>query len=267
MTGRSVAGLAASLALGAAGLATGEGPLVDLTRARLLDLTHPFDERTLYWPTATSGFRLETVHRGRVPEGYFYSAYSLCAPEHGGTHLDAPVHFAEGAQAADEVPLEKLIAPAVVLDVSARAAAAPGYLLAVSDVQAWEKTHGRLPGKAVVLVRTGWGSRWPDRKRYLGDDTPGDASRLHFPGLSKEAAQLLVARGAAAVGIDTASIDHGPSRDFAAHRVLGPANVPAFENLANLEGLPPTGAWVIALPMKIRGGSGGPLRIVALVPR
>jgi kynurenine formamidase len=240
-------------------------PVFDLARARIVDLTHPFDDKTPYWPTAPSGFELKTVHRGTTQDGYFYSAYSFCAPEHGGTHLDAPFHFAEGGFAADAIPLKQLVAPGVVIDVAAKAAADADYRLSVADVEAWERRNGRVPAGAIALVRTGWSSRWPDRKRYLGDDTPGDASRLHFPGLSPEAAALLVERRVAALGIDTASLDHGPSKDFAAHRVGAAANVPNLENLAHLDQLPETGAWIVALPMKIGGGSGAPLRALALL--
>jgi kynurenine formamidase len=234
---------------------------------RIVDLTHPFDERTLYWPTSPSTFALTRLHFGPTAAGYFYASNVLCTPEHGGTHLDAPIHFAEKGATAEAIPLERLMASAIVVDFSAAAARDRDALLAREDIVAFESTYGTIERDSIVVIRTGWSKRWPNKREYLGDDAAGDASNLHFPGISAEAAQLLIERGIAAVGIDTASIDHGPSRDFAAHRVLGPANVPAFENLANLEGLPPTGAWVIALPMKIRGGSGGPLRIVALVPR
>jgi kynurenine formamidase len=258
--------LAVLVALGATFAAA--APPIDLERHRLLDLTHAFGSETLYWPTATSGFQLTTVHRGKTPAGFFYAAYSLCAPEHGGTHLDAPVHFAEGKRSLDEVPLEQLIAPAVVIDVAARAAADPDYRLSREDVREWEARNGTIPAGSIVLLRTGWDARWPDRKRYLGDDTPGDASRLHFPAYGREAADLLVKeRKAAALGVDTASIDHGPSADFIVHQIAAAANVPGLENLAGLARLPPKGAWIIALPMKIAGGSGGPARIVALVPK
>jgi kynurenine formamidase len=239
-----------------------------LDRARIIDLSHTFDQRTLYWPTATSGFQLTSVHHGRTPAGFFYSANSFCAPEHGGTHLDAPVHFAEGRQALDQVPLERLIAPAVVIDVARQAAADADYRLTAEDVRAWESRHGRIPEGAVVLLRTGWAARWPDAKRYLGDDTPGEASRLHFPAFGADAARLLVEeRRAGMLGVDTASIDHGPSRDFVVHQIAAAADVAALENLADLGALPEVGGWVMALPMKIGGGSGGPVRVVALVPR
>jgi len=238
----------------------------DLARARIVDLSHSFDAKTPYWPTAPSGFELKTVHKGKTPAGFFYSAYSFCAPEHGGTHLDAPSHFAEGARSTDEVPVAQLVAPGVVIDVSAKAAADPDYRLTVADVRAFEGRHGPVPAGAILLLRTGWSARWPDRKRYLGDDTPGDASRLHFPSFGREAAELLVReRKVGALGVDTASIDYGPSADFAVHQVAAAANVPGLENLARLDRLPETGAWIVALPMKITGGSGGPLRVIALL--
>jgi kynurenine formamidase len=248
-------------------LAAGGPPALDLTRVHLVDLTHAFGADTLYWPTSPSAFDLKTLHRGPTEAGFFYSAYAFCAPEHGGTHLDAPEHFAEGRRSADEVPLEQLVAPAVVIDVAAQAAADPLHRLTPEEVLAWERGHGQIEPGTIVLLRTGWSRRWPDRKAYLGDDTPGDASRLRFPAYGVEAARLLLAeRRVAALGIDTASIDYGPSQDFPVHQVVSGADVPAFENVANLEALPPRGAWVVALPMKIRGGSGGPLRAIAIVP-
>jgi kynurenine formamidase len=239
----------------------------DLASARIVDLTHDFDETTLYWPGSPSTFALEVLHHGQTEAGFYYESNRFCAPEHGGTHLDAPSHFAEGRKTAEAVPLEQLIRPAVVVDVSAAAAADPDYRLTVKDVRAWEEKHGAIPEGAVVLLRTGWGRRWPDRRAYFGDDTKGDASKLHFPSYGLEAATLLVKeRRVAALGVDTASIDYGQSKDFAVHRVTAEADVPGLENLAELEQLPERGAWIVALPMKIKGGSGGPLRAVALLP-
>jgi kynurenine formamidase len=234
--------------------------------SQVVDLTHTFDETTIYWPNSPSGFVLHRLAHGMTEAGFFYASNTITAPEHGGTHLDAPIHFAEGMTTAEAVPLSRLIGPAVVIDMSAAAAQSPDALLAVSDIEAFERAHGAIAPGTIVLVRTGWAARWPDRRRYLGDDTPGDTSKLHFPGISRAAAEALVARGIAAVGIDTASIDHGPSRDFIAHQVLMKADIPAFENLAALDALPPRGALLIAWPMKIGGGSGGPLRAVAVLP-
>ena len=263
----SLAVLAVVSTPGARGAAPAVPPAPDLRTARVVDLTHPFDERTPYWPTATRGFELAQVHYGRTDAGYFYSAYSFCAPEHGGTHLDAPIHFGEGRWTADQIPVERLVRPAVVIDVAAASAADADHRLTADELQTWESRHGRIAEGTIVLLRTGWSARWPDKKRYLGDDTPGDASRLHFPSYGAEAARILVAdRKVAALGVDTASIDSGSAKDFPVHQIVAAANVPGFENLAGLDALPPTGAWVIALPMKIAGGSGGPLRAIALVP-
>lgn len=242
-------------------------PPLDLSTARLVDLTHALDQQTVYWPTAPSTFELTELYAGKTEAGFYYSAYSLCTPEHGGTHMDAPVHFAEGAQSTDQVPLERLVGPAIVIDVRDKAKADSDYRLTAADVTAWEQRHGRIPAGSIVLLQTGWSARWPDRKAYLGDDKPGDASNLHFPSYGAEAAAVLVNdRKVAALGLDTASTDYGPSSDFPVHRVMGAANVSGLENLTNLDQLPATGAWVAALPIKIAGGSGGPARVIAFVP-
>lgn len=238
---------------------------LDISRANLVDLTWPFDERTLYWPSSLDTFELKRLAFGRAPGGYFYASNSFCTPEHGGTHLDAPIHFAEGKRTVDEIPLSQLVARAVVIDVSAKAD--PDYRLTADDVRNWEQRNGRIESGTIVLLRTGWGKRWPDRKAYFGDDRPGATDNLHFPSYGEEAARLLVnERGVSALGVDTASIDYGQSRDFIVHQIAAAANVPGLENIANLEQMPERGAWVIALPMKIGGGSGGPLRIIGVLP-
>jgi kynurenine formamidase len=241
---------------------------LDLRAYRIVDLTHAFDEQTIYWPTSPSKFELKPLAFGKTAAGYFYSSFVLCTPEHGGTHLDAPLHFAEGHPSIGEVPLDRLMGAAVVIDVSKQAAGDPVYRLTPDDVMAFEQAHGRIPEGAIVLLRTDWSRFWPNVKQYLGDDTPGDASKLKFPGYGVEAARVLVEqRKVAVLGIDTASIDYGPSTDFMAHRIGAAQNVANLENLMGLAELPPTGATVIALPMKIAKGSGGPVRVVAFVPR
>ncbi len=242
------------------------GPL-DLAGYDLVDLSHAFSDETVYWPTDTAGFALRELAFGETEGGYFYSAYALSTAEHGGTHIDAPIHFLEGGPDVASIPLRRLIGPAAVIDVTAQAAADVDYRLTVADVEAHEAEHGPIEPGSIVLLRTGWSARWPDALSYLGDDTPGDASQLHFPSYGEAAARLLVEeREAAALGADVASIDYGASTDFIVHQIVAAANAPGLENLTNLDRLPARGATVIALPMKISGGSGGPLRAVALVP-
>ena len=252
-------------------LATGGATMaqtIDLSATTIVDLSHAFDSETIHWPTDPSGFELRTLHKGKTEQGFFYYANAFCAPEHSGTHIDAPMHFADGHWTNSDIPVERLVGPAVVIDVSAKAAADPDYRLTHQDVLEWEKAHGAIADGAIVLLRTGWSARWPDRKAYMGDDTPGDASHLHFPSYGPDAASYLVSvRHVRMLGVDTASVDHGPSQDFPVHRILGAANVMGLENLANLDKLPTTGATLVALPMKIAKGSGAPTRVIAFVPR
>lgn len=233
-----------------------------------VDLTHALDENNVFWPTANEFAHVEVAH-GETDGGWFYSAYDLRLSEHGGTHLDAPEHFAEGRQTADQIPLENLVGPAAAIDVTQQSAADRDYRFAVEDVTAWEETHGPLPEGAIVLFHTGFDQYWPDREAYMGTAKRGaeGVAELSFPGISEELARFLVDnRNIAAVGLDTPSLDYGKSADFIAHRILLGENIPGFENVANLGALPAKGAHVVALPVKIRDGSGGPLRIVALVP-
>lgn len=241
---------------------------LDLSAYRLVDLTHSFNKETIYWPTSPSQFELKPLAYGSTELGYFYAANTFCAPEHGGTHIDAPIHFAEGKQTLEAIPLEQLVAPAVVIDIAQQAEIDRDYRLTRSDVLDFESRHGRIEPGTIVLLRTGWSRYWPQRKAYLGDDRPGDASRLSFPSYGEEAARLLVEeRKVVSLGVDVASIDYGRSKDFPVHRIAAARNVPGIENLTQLEELPARGTTVIALPMKIQGGSGGPVRVIALVPK
>jgi kynurenine formamidase len=240
----------------------------DFTTGRhIVDLTYAFDANTVYWPTAEQ-FKLETDFEGVTDKGYFYSAYRYSAAEHGGTHLDSPVHFAKGHPSVDQIPLDQLIGAAILIDVTKQCATNPDYLVSVKDFEDWEKQNGKIANGTIVLLRTGYGKYYPDRKKYLGTDERGAeaVAKLHFPGLDPDAARWLTQnRSIKAIGLDTASIDRGQSTLFESHRILFEKNIPALENVANLEQLPVKGFSVIALPMKIKGGSGGPLRIVAIL--
>lgn len=234
----------------------------------LVDMSYAYNSDTVYWPTAP-GFSKSTDFEGMTEGGYYYSAYTVTTAEHGGTHLDAPIHFSEGKHAADQIPLEQLMGSAVVIDVSAQAAKNRDYQITVADIQDWEIENETIPEGSIVLFRTGFGQYWPDREAYMGTAERGAeaVALLHFPGIDPAAATFLATeRTIKAVGIDTPSIDYGQSTLFESHQHLFAANIPAFENVASLHRLPVTGAYVIALPMKIEGGSGGPLRIVGIVP-
>lgn len=256
--------LALSLLAGAAPV---QAQVVDFSGGQWHDLSHAYSEQTLYWPTAR-GFEKTTVFEGVTEGGWYYTAYDIATAEHGGTHIDAPIHFYPQRHTVDQVPLGRLIGNAVVLDVSAAAAADPDYQASTADLQAWEERHGPIPAGSIVLLRTGFADRWPDATAYLGTDQRGDqaVAQLHFPGIHPGLARALVHRQVAAVGLDTASVDFGQSTEFMTHRILFEANIPGFENLADLSALPPVGAFIVALPMKIAGGSGAPLRIAAFVP-
>ncbi|HVH41959.1 MAG TPA: cyclase family protein [Labilithrix sp.] len=236
--------------------------------SRLVDLSHAYDEQTIFWPTE-EGFKLEKEFDGITPGGFYYAANHFSMPEHGGTHIDAPIHFAEGKPTVDRIPLQRLMGPSVVVDVTEACARDRDYRVTVADLEAWERKHRAIPKGAIVLLFTGFSRFWPDREKYMGTAARGQEAvkKLHFPGLHPDAAVWLAdTRAIRAVGLDTPSIDHGPTTTFDTHRALFAREVPAFENLTNLDQLPATGATVVALPMKIRGGSGGPLRAMAIVP-
>ena len=234
----------------------------------LVDLSHDYSADTVFWPTAEP-FKLEKVADGMTPQGYYYAANNFATSEHGGTHLDAPVHFAKDHWAVDQIPLDRLVGDAVVVDVTAPSSSQPDYRATIVDFTTWEQTNGEIPAGAIVLIKTGYSKFWPDAARYLGTAERGEAAvaKLHFPGLHQDAARWLAeTRKIKALGIDTASIDYGQSTLYESHRILYERDIPAFENLTNLDQLPVRGAFVVALPMKIKGGSGAPLRAIAMLP-
>ncbi len=233
-----------------------------------IDLTHNFSEKAIYWPTADT-FKKTTVFAGHTDHGYYYAAFNFSTSEHGGTHLDAPVHFAENRLSTDQIPIDQLIGQAVVIQIAEKIPKNRNYQFSVIDILQWEKIHGKIPEDSILLINTGSSKYWPDKKSYMGTAKRGaDAVKeLEFPGIHPDAAKFLVTqRKIKAVGLDTPSIDYGGSTLFESHRILYDKNIVGFENVANLDQLPATGSTVIALPMKIEGGSGGPLRIIAFVP-
>ena len=238
------------------------------TNGKWIDLTHEFSHETIYWPTSET-FNLETVYKGQTKNGYYYSSFNYRAAEHGGTHIDAPIHFAYGKNTVDQIPVEQLIGTAIVIDVSKHALIDRDYQVSVDDFKSWEEKFGKIEDATIVLLMTGYGKYWPNRSKYMGTNERGKqaVSNLHFPGLHPDAAKWIVEnRNIKAIGLDTPSIDFGQSKLFESHQILFEHNIPAFENVANLDKLPPKGSTVIALPMKIKGGSGGPLRIIAFIP-
>lgn len=236
---------------------------------QIIDLTHNFDEQTIYWPTE-EGFKLSVGFDGITDKGFHYSANSFCSAEHGGTHLDAPIHFYAERQSVEKIPLNNLIGNAIVIDVSENCLQNRDYRIKVEDILKWENENGTIPENSIILFRTGFGKFWPDREKYMGTNERGSeaVAKLHFPGLHQETASFLInERNVKAVGIDTPSIDYGQSTHFETHVVLAKNNIPIFENVANLDLVPENNFLLIALPMKIKGGSGAPLRIIAFVER
>ncbi|RSC96188.1 cyclase family protein [Tenacibaculum singaporense] len=240
----------------------------NFSESKIIDLSHAYSNETVYWVTAKE-FKLDTVFKGQTDKGFYYSANNFSTAEHGGTHIDAPIHFAEKGLTVDEIPLEKLIGSAIKIDVSSKTLNNPDYLIKIDDFLAWEnKEKIKIPNGSIILLETGFSKYYPNKVKYMGTAERGEnaVEKLHFPGLSKEAAKWLVEeRNINAIGIDTPSIDYGQSKYFESHVILLSQNIPAFENLTNLDKLPSIGFKIIALPMKIKNGSGAPLRIVAIV--
>lgn len=249
-------------------LDSNESAQTSISEGKTVDLSHAYSNETVYWVTAKE-FKLDTVFKGQTDKGFYYCANNFSTAEHGGTHIDAPIHFAENGQTVDEIPLEKLIGPAIKIDVSSKTHNNSDYLIKIDDLLAWEnKEKIKIPKGSIVLLETGFSKYYPDKVKYMGTAERGEDAikKLHFPGLSKEAAKWLVEqRNINAIGIDTPSIDYGQSEYFESHVILLAQNIPAFENLTNLDKLPSIGFEIIALPMKIKNGSGAPLRIVAII--
>jgi len=229
-------------------------------KTRVLDLSYAISDKLVPWPGDERLFEARvnaTVERN----GYYTRSFWML--EHYGTHLDAPAHFPPGKATVEQIPVKQLFGPAVVIDVRAEVVKDADYQLPAARVEDWEKRHGRIPQGAVVLLRTGWASRWPDAGKYRNQDAQG---KMHFPGFSAEAAKLLVERGVSGLGCDTLSTDHGASSEYAVHHLALGAGLYQLENLPDLTELPEVGAFLIVAPIKLEGGSGGPVRVFAILP-
>ncbi|MCP4874443.1 MAG: cyclase family protein [Gammaproteobacteria bacterium] len=239
----------------------------DFSNGQWIDLTHDFSEETIYWPTADM-FKKTTVFHGHTEAGFYYTAYNFSGAEHGGTHVDAPIHFSENRNTVEQIPIEQLIGPGLIIRIKEKVKGNRNYQLSVQDILDWEKEHGIIDDDSIILVDTGSGKYWPNKNKYMGTEKRGEegVKELKFPGIHPEAAKFLsTERKIKAVGLDTPSIDYGGSKLFETHQILFEKNIPGLENIANLDKLPIRGSMIIGLPMKIEGGSGAPLRIIAFI--
>ncbi|HEY6266952.1 MAG TPA: cyclase family protein [Candidatus Acidoferrum sp.] len=229
-------------------------------KTRVLDLSYAISDKLVPWPEDVKFFEAK-VNASVEKNGYFTRSFWML--EHYGTHLDAPAHFPPGKSTVDQIPVKQLFGPAVVMDVRTESGKDADYQLSAARIEEWEKRHGRIPEGSVVLLRTGWASRWPDARKYRNQDAQG---KMHFPGFSAEAAKLLIERGASGLGCDTLSVDYGASSDYSVHHLALGAGLYHLENLADLSELPETGAFLVVAPIKLEGGSGGPVRVFAILP-
>jgi len=258
--------LSAAILLGAGTVALPQSPMqkpqleeIASGKTRVIDLSYALSDKLVPWPGDAKAFEAK-VNATSEKNGYFTRSFWML--EHYGTHMDAPAHFPPGTTTVDKIPVEKFFAPAVIVDVRNEAERNPDYQLTMKRIKAWEEKHGTIPVGAIVVLRTGWASRWPDVSRYRNQDANGT---MHFPGFSVDAAKLLLERKISGLGCDTLSIDPGNSKDFPVHHAVLGAEVFQLENLADLKELPEAGAFLIAAPIKLEGGSGGPVRVFALV--
>jgi len=231
--------------------------------SKIFDLGHSFDKNTIYWPTE-KGFTFSVIAYGETPKHYFYSANKFCSPEHGGTHIDAPIHFAKQGITVDQIMPEQLIGELLVIDVHQKVTHAD-YQISLEDLKNFEQKFRQIHRGDIVFFRTDWSQYWPSKKQYLGTDKQGDLKNLHFPGLSVEVANYLLEKNIKGIGIDTASMDPGQSKDFPVHQIILGAGKYGVENLSHLDKLPAVGATVYIAPMKIAGGSGAPTRLFAII--
>jgi kynurenine formamidase len=248
------AAVAAALPVGSAHAAT----VRRTTFRNVVDLTHVLGTQFPLFPGAAP-FRIQQAV-SHDKDGYYGSILTYW--EHSGTHMDAPVHFAPNGLFVDQLRIENLVVPAVVINMTEKVRRDPDAVVTPDDIRAWERRYGRIPDNAAVLMASGWGARAGSVEAFRNTDSSGV---MHFPGFGKEAIDfLLTERRIAGIGVDTLSLDHGPSTTFAVHYTILPTNRWGLENLANLESIPPSGATLFVGAPKIASGSGGPTRVMAV---
>jgi kynurenine formamidase len=228
-------------------------------KTRVLDLSYAINDRLVPWPGDERVFEAK-VNATVEKNGYYTRSFWML--EHYGTHLDAPIHFPPGKTTVDQIPAKQLFGPAVVVDVRVEGAKDADYQVPAARVEEWEQKHGRISPGSIVLLRTGWAARWPDAQKYRNQDGQG---KMHFPGFSAGAAKLLISRGVSGIGCDTISADYGASEDFAVHHLVLGAGLYQLENLSDLSEVPEAGAFLVVAPIKLEGGSGGAVRVFALI--
>jgi len=233
-----------------------------------VDLTHEFSEDTISHPRGQPFVHTPSVV-GMTRGGFYMATYNYSGSEHVGTHLDAPAHYLEGGKSIEQLAVDQIIGEAIVVDVKVKVEADPDYLVTVEDILDWEKANGTIPDDSIILFNTGLANVWPDKIKYTGTDKKGNegVAELKTPGIHSEAATFLAKeRRIKAVGIDSTSFDNSRQSDRRSHRILFENDIPGIENIANLDELPAKGAYLFGLPMKIKGGSGAPIRVIAFVP-
>jgi kynurenine formamidase len=251
--GALAAGLMPSTAAAGHGHGRGRGRGHGRRRGKLVDLTHTFREDFALYPGSPEG-NARTTERTIAQHGFYGQQWTFW--EHTATHMDVPGHFVAGGRTSDEIALEELIRPIVVVDISGRAAREPATEVTEDDLRRFERRHGRIPKGALVAMNSGWDAKAGDTEAFIND--------MQFPGFSGAATQwLLEERKIGGIGVDTLSLDNGPSESFASHLAVLGADKVGIENLANLGELPPRGATVVMGLIPWKEGSGGPARVLA----
>lgn len=234
-------------------------PSLQLSSLKVVDLTQPMPEAIPLWP-GDPDYEIEPWAT-YDEDGYFINRISI--GEHSATHWGTPNTFIEGATSADQVPVEKLVVPAVVIDVREQVQQSEDYRLTLDDLQAWEQEHGQIPAGSVAILFTGWQDRWANPATFINQDAEGV---LHWPGFGTDTAEFLIEqRQIVGLGTDTHGADPGNDENFGASFAMYAADGIILECLGGLDQLPPVGATLVIGGWPIAGGSGSPARVIGLI--